>query len=75
MQFYKYQAALLLESRGGEGGEAIPDVSVIPSFPSPPHTRTLALLTHPCIRTTSQSLPFLPVGRATALSVMPNPAP
>jgi hypothetical protein len=28
MQFYKYQAALLLESRGGEGGEAIPDVSV-----------------------------------------------
>lgn len=40
MQFYKYPAALLLESRGGEGGEAIPDVSVIPSFVSPLRTRT-----------------------------------
>jgi hypothetical protein len=59
MQFYKYQAALLLESRGGEGGEAIPDVSVIPSFLTPPRTRSVALLMYPCIRTTSQSLPFL----------------
>lgn len=74
MQFYKYPAALLLESRGGEGGEAIPDVSFIISFLSPPRTRTLTLLMYPCIRTT-RSLPLLPVGPATAVSVIPNPAP
>ena len=74
MQFYKYPAALLLESRGGEGGEAIPDVSFIISFLSPTRTRTLTLLMYPCIRTT-RSLPLLPVGPATAVSVIPNPAP
>ena len=72
MQYFKYPAALLIESRGGEGGEAMPDVSMILS---PPLTCTLALLMYPCIRTTSQSLPFLPVGPVTILFFVPNPTP